>query len=255
MKHTSSEELIEEIKRKKELSGLSSSLIKSQLEDFAKKSKIDLSGLSSRDKKLVVKEIRKNLRVISGQFQKSVKDRKEFLKSKDFVALIESHSSTAERINFYPELKRIISEIKPSSILDLGCGINPLFLARREVTYFAADIKEDELSLIKEFFKIKKINGEAFYYDLKSPATDLPSADLCLIFKVLDILKDKKLAEKIILTLDCKKIIASFSTKKLSGKKMNFPKRVWFEKMLSRNNLFYSTFSSPNEFFYVIEKS
>ena len=51
------------------------------------------------------------------------------------------------------ELKEIIKKLNPKSILDLGCGINPLALAEKGVKYYASDINSEDLNIVREFFK------------------------------------------------------------------------------------------------------
>lgn len=247
--------LIEKVKEKKEFRGIKEETINEILENYIRKKKISLENLRISDEKIIVKEIRMNLRKMTGQYQIGSKNRKKLLSAGKIEKLLKTHTSTRERLEIYSELKNIISELEVKSILDLACGLNPLVLADKKIKYFASDIKQDELEVIEDFFKKNGIEGKTFYYDLRKISDDLPKADLCLLFKVLDILNDKKLAEKIILKVPCEKILVSFSTKKLSGKSMNFPKRTWFEKILSRNNFDFKVYNFSNEIFYLISKS
>ena len=168
--------------------------------------------------------------------------------------LLKTHSSTSERLDFYPVLKKKILDLKIKSILDLGCGLNPLVLSSKNVEYFASDINERELSIIKEYFKKNKINGKTFVYDLRNISNDLPKTDLALLLKVLDVVSknDRKLSEKIILSIKSKYSIVSFSIKKISGQRMNFPERKWFEKILLRNKFKFEKLYSKNEVFYFL---
>lgn len=247
-------ELVKKIKEKKELSSLPDEFV-SEI-TLRHLSGINPEKLSSSDKKLIVKEARAELRRSTGMFQKGFKDREYLLEKEDYSALLNTHSSTAERLEFYPELKKIISELNPKSILDLGCGLNPLAIASKSIIYYAVDIKEDELRLIEKFFRKNSIKGKIFVRDLRKPIDNLPSADLCLIFKLFDILSsDRKQAEYIIKNLKCKFLLVSFSTKTLSGRQMRFFRRLWFERMLSRLSYSFSLFKSSNEIFYLVKKS
>lgn len=253
-------DIINKVKEKKELSGVHDSLVSELVNSQIKKYHLDISNIKKADLKLIVKDVRAELRMYTGRFQLgNPKEREKFLKNRDYDSLLETHSSTKERLEFYPELKKIISDLDIKSILDLGCGLNPLALATPDIKYYASDINEDELQIISKFFTEKKIRGYSFFFDLKKTENlqNLPKADLCLIFKVLDVIevKDHKLSEKIITSLDCKYIIASFSTMKLSGRRMNYPRREWIEKMLKRLNYKFKSISSSNEIFYIIEKN
>jgi 2-polyprenyl-3-methyl-5-hydroxy-6-metoxy-1,4-benzoquinol methylase len=249
--------LIEKIKKKPEFAFLSNEIVKSALEDYLKKHKILLKEFNEHDEKIIIKDIRALLRKLSGQYQKSKRDKFTLLKENKINQILLTHSSTSERLAFYPKLKKKIDSLPVSSILDLGCGLNPIALASKKFIYHASDIKEDELSLIQEFFNKKGINGKTFVYDLrKFDNSQLPNVDLCLIFKVLDIIEKSphRLTEKIITSIKCKFLLISFATKKLSGKKMNFPKRKWFERMLEKHKLQYELFESENEIFYFIKR-
>lgn len=253
--------LISEIKEKRELSGLSDAIIEESLENYMIKRKIGrkmLLNLSKKDRKIIVKEIRSDLRLLHGRFQASQKSREAMLKENKIDDLLKTHSSTKERIPFYPKIKSIFGELKVKSVLDLGCGLNPLALANTELEYYASDINEEDLLLVKKFFDKNKIKGKTFFCDLrKIDYAEMPDADMCLLFKLLDILEKKghNLAGEIIEKIRCKYILASFSTKKLSGKPMNKPRRVWFEILMRRLNYSYDTIETSNEIFYLIKKS
>ncbi len=250
-------ELIEKIKEKKELSGLTNSLISDMLESYLEKYKINLENLKNSEAKIIVKDIRRSLRDIVGRFQKSIKKRTNLLEIGDIETLLKSHSSTSERLSFYPKLKKLIDKLNVKSILDLGCGLNPIALADKNLVYYAADVKEDDLELVKRFFEKNNFQGRVFVYNLRKISNDLPNADLCIIFKVLDVLEKKQhgLAEKILNSANCKYFLISFATKTLSSKPMKFPGRNWLESILKKFNYKYKIFSSDNEIFYLIKKS
>lgn len=253
-------ELVKAIKQKKELSGIADSVVLSTLEDYLKKTRLQIDNLLPSEGKIIVREIRARLRKLSGQYQLSTKRDNSDLSSEELARLLKTHSSTSERLDFYVALKKIIQETKAKSILDLGCGLNPLALADKKTKYFASDIKEDELEIIKNYFKKNKISGETFVYDLRNIDSNLPKADLCIMFKVIDVVDPAsktrgKLTESIITRVPCKNILVSFATRKLSGKKMNFPERFWFEKILQKLGCSFNKFSSDNEIFYLIKKS
>jgi len=155
----------------------------------------------------------------------------DLLNSKKIQELLKTHSSTAERLEYYPELKKLISKMKAKSILDLGCGLNPIALASSKIKYYAADIKEDELDLIKKYFSTKNIKGKTFIYDLTKIDNKLPKTDLCIMFKVLDVI-DHRITEKIITRVKCKKILVSFSSKKTVRKTNVTPK----ENLVRKNS-------------------
>ncbi len=251
------ESLIIKIKQRKELAGLANSYVLEFLENYVKKNKISIENLKDSEAKIIIKEVRGQLRKVTGRFQKSIKKRIQLLENNEITKLLKTHSSTSERLEFYPVLKNIIEKLNIKSILDLGCGLNPLAIADKNKIYYASDIKEDDLFIVEKFFKKNKIQGKTFIYDLKNIANDLPKVDLCILFKILDILEKNTfdLTKKIISNLDCKYLLISFATKTLSGKFMRHPRRKWFESILKNLNLEYEVINSDNEIFYLIKKN
>lgn len=251
--------LIKKIKQKKELSDLPDSFIRGVLEKHINKYKIVLEKLKKQDEKILVKEIRSGLRLYTGRFRKSFKDRKKLLEENKIPELLKTHSSTSERLDFYPKLIQIIKKLKINSMLDLACGLNPIALAPNfpKAQYQASDIKKSELELIKMFFRKNKIKGDVFEFDLMSGNSEkLPKSDLSILFKILDIIPGKhKISANLLKELKCTYFLISFPKITLSGKKMKFPRRLWFERILQKLNLSHKTFSSNNEIFYLVGKN
>lgn len=253
------ESLYEDIKRKPELKGISNEIVQGSLFSYCRRHNLRLSNLvnfSSSERKLIIKEIRADLRKMSGRFQSSHTIRSKLLEKGRIDELLQTHSSTKERYDNYPIIREYISSINPKSILDLGCGLNPIAIASKEVRYYAADIKEDEIYLLREFFRENNIQGKAFIYDLRKIDNSLPEADLVLLFKVFDVLESKghKLAEKILDTIHSKDILVSFSTKTLSGKPMNHPQRGWIERLAERKGYKFGIIKIKNEIIYHLTK-
>lgn len=249
--------IIEEIKLKKEFTGLSDEFVESFLKKYLLREKIRLANLSGKQKKVIVKEIRAELRNFTGQFQFIKKKRKDLLEKGDIDSLLKSHSSTRERLDIYQDIKKIITSLKPKKILDLGCGLNPIALGNKDYFYIYADLNMDDLNIIESYFIKNKIKGEKIQYDLRNfNKEDFPKIDLCIIWKVLDVIEKRthKLAKKILEDIDAIYILVSFATKKLSGRKMNSPSRKWFEKILSVLDLEYKKYEFESELFYLIKK-
>lgn len=256
MKSTPEEkEIIKDIKEKKELRGISDDVVQNVLTEYLRKNRISLSNKSQKQKKILLKEVRSQLRLLAGRFQKSTKSKDSLLIHGKINSLLETHSSTAERISFYPAFRNLLSELKVTSLLDLGCGLNPIALASKKYVYYASDINEADLATVSNYFKTKGFKVSTFVLDIRKIQEPLPQTDVCLLLKLLDVVDPKhNLSENILKSIPSKKIIVSFSTKKLSGKKMNFPRRYWFEKLLAKLGYIYKTVESDNEIFYIITK-
>ena len=248
------ESFISEIKKKRELSSISDSFIEDMI--ARKYSQINFDKLSIKDKKSIVKSLRAELRLRVGRFDSSFKSKENSILEKDLANLINLHSSSKERKEIYPQIKKLINELNPKKILDLGCGINPIFLADKSYIYFYSDINEQNLDLIKEYFRVNRFNGTGFIFDLTKidKINSLPKADIVLLFKVLDIIGDNNhsVARYLINNLNTRYILVSFAKRTISGKKMNHPRRVWFEKIIKEMN--FKVFDFKEEIFYLIDK-
>lgn len=249
-------DLIKEIKEKKELKSLPNELIDSVLKNYLQKNKIK-DAISDKNKKIIIKEVRSELRKYTGQYvsNSDIKSRPDLLKEQKFEDLLGKHKSTKERFEDYLLVKEMIQKINPSTILDLGCGLNPLAIANDKTKYYAYDINSDDLEVVKGFFKSKKIQGFTFHEDIRK-IEKFPKIDLCIIFKVLDILGDNRneISKELMEKIDSKYFIVSFATRTLSGKPMNSPYRRWFENILKSLNYSYQVKRTKQELFYIIQK-
>ena len=245
--------IVGEIKEKKELSDIPDDLVISALNEYLRKHRIEIP-IDKKPRKALIKIIRAELRRYAGQYSISSKSKKDNLLVKgNFNELLKHHISTKERINDYEILKEIISRINPQSILDLGCGLNPLAIASKGVSYHAYDIKKEDLDIVSTFFSANDINGDTHNIDIRK-IKNFPGVDLCLIMKVLDIIGQNKteLAHKFLTEIRTKYFIISFATKTISGKKMNRPYRRWFENLLKELNYQYKIIRTNQEIFYII---
>jgi len=260
-------DLLRGIKKKKELSQIDDSLVSSEMENIISGDKKLIDFLSSAQdfkktgKSSGYREILKKTRAV---LRKSVGVFIRVGNEKNFSELLMKHESTRERSDFYPELYADIFHItgNPKSILDLGCGLNPLSYKFLKISpeYFAIDISSTITGIVNDFFSKNKINGKAEILNLreiKNKKLNLPKADICFMFKLLDSIemeKGHKIAEKLVKEVPCNWIAASFSKKTLSGKPMNHPYRGWIEQMCRRLGYFYEVIDFKNEVFYLIKK-
>ncbi len=239
------ENMISEIKQKPEFKDLPDSFIKRILQNYMDKHNLSIPK-NKKSRKLLVKIIRSELRTSAGQYVEKTKNSKDIL---------HYHRSTSERLNEYNYIKSKIEELNAQSILDLGCGLNPIAIAKKGVKYYAYDIKSEYLDMIKSHFAENNFNGEVYHEDI-TQINVFPKADICLMLKLLDILgKNKKeVSRKLISKIDSEYFIVSFATKTLSGKEMNRPYRRWFENLLRDLKFEYGLHRTSNELFYIIKK-
>ena len=227
--------------------------------------------------KQTVKEVRSRLRRGYGVFRKERKSPllshlvESYLKSpllkksERLNNILSAHSSTKERLDFYPKLYGQLWEMsgKPLKILDLGCGINPFsipLMGLSSMEYYAYDLSNVEVELLNKFFtllqKKSKIRGLAQAADITQEKS-FPKVEVVFLFKMTDILdqgRGHKKSEQLIKSLDCKWVVVSFPTLTMSGQRMNYPRRRWIELMVKRLGYEYKLLEFPNEIFYTIRK-
>jgi len=270
--------LIKKIKDKKSLALVDNKLIKGKLDlYFIKNPKskkfIETSSFKSLQNssktKLIIKAIRADLHKNYGVFQRKLNKREKLLqKLKNNYSLnlineiLNTHSSSSERIKIYPHLYKVIFKFtgKPKKILDLASGLNPLsipYMNLKNINYTATELNQKDCQFLNDFFKIIKIKGKAYSLDLTKVKSIKGKYDICFLFKVLDSieLKGHKLTEHLIKIIPAKYLIVSFPIKTISYKKMNKPRRTWLELLLKRLNLNFIIFEIENEIFYIIEKA
>ena len=154
-------QLIKDIKQKKELNNLADSFIQDKIKKYLSQNPAKITFLhqqfspKSAKYKQIIKEVRKELRQVTGLFkiQTQISERKKYWEelqktlpsSKRFLALhqaiLQTHASSKERLDFYESLYQKIFKItgQPQSILDLGCGLNPIsiiYTKLKKVKYF-----------------------------------------------------------------------------------------------------------------------
>jgi hypothetical protein len=236
--------IVQKIKIKKELKGLSDSYVESVVHEIMRKKQ--LSYKTAKDEKEIIKLARAELRLKTGRFT---------ITSEKSDDIVQEHSSTRERLDFYPVLLKKIKSLDHRSILDLGCGINPLMFGTITKKYYAYDIDQSALNIVSKYFSAKAIAGHVYAEDI-TKVNSFPHSDIALLFKILDVIEKKghKKAEELLLKINSKHIIISFSTRTLSNAPMNHPQRGWIEKLLTRLGYTFETLSSKNEIFYVASK-
>lgn len=238
---------IAKVKSKPELRGVSDEFVEGVLATYLKKYALPRT---KHEERTALKEIRSQLRLHTGRFHKKK------ITSASLSEMLAEHTSTREREPHYKHLQSLIATLHPRSILDIGCGLNPLVLAEKGIVYHACDIRQDEVDRINAHFAHNHLEGNAFVADARS-YDSFPKADVCLMLKLLDLLdtRGRANAESLIKRVPASTLIVSFPTRKLSGKKMNHPRRRWFEQMMNRLGYTFYTSSTDNELFYIVTKS
>ncbi len=162
--------------------------------------------------------------------------------------LLGQHASTHERLPGLARWSALFATLPtPATVLDLGCGLNPLTLAWHPslaaAQYQAHDIDAEMIGFLHAWFALAGVNGAAHVTDLSSsvpaaeptkvalvppsPPAPLPPAgegsaraDLVLAFKLLPTLDQvrKGAARDLLRSLDFGTLIISYPAQTLGGR-------------------------------------
>lgn len=271
------EDIIHDILAKKELGGIEHAFVETVLDKELRKNpktakQLDALSIRSAAYKDLVKAVRAVLRRNVGLFEGDPRHREALLaelrstsvpdKREEIIThILSTHQSTRERLPFYDKVyKEIFARTgTPAVVLDIGCGINPVSLPERDATIVAVEVDRALCNFLNEYFAVTGREGECKVVDVKGieQIKKLPKADLALVFKLLELLEKRqghKISEMLIKALPAKWVVASFPTTTSSGAPMRQPRRTWIEQMLNRIGYAFTTFTIPNEIFYVIQK-
>jgi 16S rRNA (guanine(1405)-N(7))-methyltransferase len=141
------------------------------------------------------------------------------------AALMAGHASTRERLPILgPLYERLFARLGPvGSILDLGCGLNPLAIPWMPLasgcTYHAYDVQTDLVDFLDAALPVLGVTGGAHLADLTQETIDRP-ADLALALKVLPSLEqlDRRAGARLLEALHVNHVVVSFPARSLGGR-------------------------------------
>jgi len=173
------------------------------------------------------------------------------------------HASTAERLPILEDFyNRSLQKLDPvNSVLDLGCGLNPLaipFLPLNEgFTYQATDVLIPLLDFLNAYFSKIEVKGSASLLDLSTQIPD-QEVDLVIMLKLIPLLDqiNKSIAPKLLQNLKARALLVSYPLKSLGGrgKGMLATYQRRFEQLSSDLVAEIDEYRFPNELVYLIRK-
>ena len=135
------------------------------------------------------------------------------------------HSSTSERLpmldRFYPSIFEITGP--PTSLLDLGCGLNPLALPWMDlpagVRYIALDIDSERIGFVNQFLALVELEPLARCQDVLSHPPD-DDADVALLLKMSPSLERQEPGATLRLMKRVRSpfVVISYAVKSLGGR-------------------------------------
>ena len=250
------EDIIQEVRKKKEFSHLPVSIVERVL---------NLKEVQKERGKSRVKRARAILRKYYTVFLSN-----KLLKGKmDAEGVLKKHFSTKNR-NYDEIYLRILSG-NEKSIIDLGAGLNGFsfnYIKKRSpnAKYIGVEALFAFVELMNSYFGKKKLNGEAVQKDLFeiNNVIDIirkqESPKSIFIFNVIDALElDWNYSKEFLLSIleelgDEDRIVISFPTKSLSGKRQFKANRQWLISFLNENFSVFDDFETNGERFISVGK-
>ncbi len=179
----------------------------------------------------------------------------------EWQALLGLHASTRERLPLdrmdalYDRIFEICDH--PETLLDLACGLNPVYLAARYTGLHiaAADISGQCLRIIGACNA-----AETFWCDLICEG-GMPAGryDLALLFKILPLLERERVgaAMDVMRRCDARYLAVSYPTRTLGGRNVGMEQHYseWMETHVPENRRIEARFIEGNELFYILKEN
>lgn len=179
-------------------------------------------------------------------------------------AALSRHTSTRERLPLeamdalYQRIFGITGA--PGRVLDLACGINPLYLGARGIDTTGVDISASAVEIINAFGEACGAPVRAVCADLLcGDGVPLSRFDTCLIFKVLPLLERQRAgaAQAVMRAVNAAYIVASFPTRTLGGRNVGMANHYarWMEAHLPKHRAVAHRFETENELFFILKET
>jgi len=178
----------------------------------------------------------------------------------DRAALAEAlklHASTRERLHgiegFYGRLFECTGVVR--RVLDLACGLNPLYIGDRGYSVVGADAHGEMAGFVNEWAAMCGWDVEVACADLLSEAT-FPECDLALLLKLLPVLErqEKGSGMRLLQHTPGRFKAVSFPIRTLGGRGVGMERNYseWFEKNLPDGLCIAQRFLEADELCYIV---
>lgn len=169
------------------------------------------------------------------------------------------HSSTRERMEGAAKLyERILNAAgRPEKILDLACGMNPLFLGKMGLTVRGVDISGGCVRLINQW-------AMACDWDVRAECGDLlcdfpmETSDMALMMKLLPVLEQQRkgFATALIERAPVESVCATFPLRTLGGRKVGMEQYYsqWFSENFPTGFELVEKFVEADELCYILRR-
>jgi len=171
------------------------------------------------------------------------------------------HASTRERLADLETIFKVsLESLGPiHSVLDVGCGLNPLAIPwmplARDAIYYGCDIYQDMAAFLNHFFLFNRRKGGIEICDLTHGLPE-QEVQLALLLKVIPCLEqiDKTIGKRLIDGLKAENLLVSFPIRSLGGhsKGMEQFYENHFQEMLVGSDWKARQFTFSNEIVFLL---
>jgi 16S rRNA (guanine(1405)-N(7))-methyltransferase len=233
--------------------------------------------IKRRSFKEAVKATRSKLHQVGGAYQEDSLPYKHWLDTlhglktnssdPDLMAFcrqaMNCHASTRERLpfleSFYSQPLASLAPIR--SLLDLGCGLNPLALPwiplEPDAPYYACDVYEDLVSFLNAFLSHTRRAGTIEICDLIQGSPQKP-VQVALLLKTLSCLEqqDKSIALRLLQAIPAEHILVTFPARSLGGRSKGMLQNyeTHFREITSGQGWQIQRFDFPTELAFLISR-
>ena len=169
------------------------------------------------------------------------------------------HASSRERL---PDMAALYDRALPAlgnprRVLDLACGLNPLFLGAMGLTVRGIELQTDAARLVNDWAEALRWDVRVEPGDLAEGAS-LPEADATLLMKLLPLLEKQMVGGgwALLERVRSKKALVTFPTRTLSGRNVGMQTHyeASFEQNLPADWTVVDKFALSNELCYTLER-
>ena len=177
--------------------------------------------------------------------------------------ILSRHASTRERLPI-ADMDALYSRIfevtgRPRSVLDLACGVNPVYLGARGIEALGVDISGQAVDAVNCF-------GETYGQPVSAVCADLlcPGAipkrrfDMALLFKLLPLLERQRsgAAMEVMNEVNAAFLVVSFPTRTLGGRNVGMAAQYseWMNTHIPPRRSIADSFDTHNELFFILKE-
>jgi 16S rRNA (guanine(1405)-N(7))-methyltransferase len=139
---------------------------------------------------------------------------------------MEKHASTRERLPIIDKFfRQTLEKVAPlKSILDVGCGLNPLALPWIPIdegcVYYGLDIFADMAQFLNQFLQHAEVQGQIRLHSLTQGLEEVPHVQLALLLKTIPCMEqlDKSMGEYLLDKIQAQFLLVSFPIYSLGGR-------------------------------------